>query len=52
MAISAFAHQVLNRARWSSLQVSRQLLQVLVNSFVKAGGSVEIVIDETLERRS
>src|SRR5205085_2665080 len=44
-------HQVLNRARWSSLQVSRQLLQVLVNSFVRAGGSVEIVIDETLERR-
>ena len=44
-------HQVLNRARWSSLQVSRQLLQVLVNSFVTAGGSVEIVIDETLERR-
>ncbi len=44
-------HQVLNRARWSSLKVSRQLLQVLVNSFVTAGGSVEIVIDETLERR-
>lgn len=44
-------HQVLNRARWSSLHVSRQLLRVLVNSFVKAGGSVEIVIDETLERR-
>lgn len=44
-------HQVLNRARWSSLQGSRQLLHVLVNSFVRAGGSVEIVIDETLERR-
>src|SRR5256885_16499148 len=44
-------HQVLNRARWSSLEVSRRLLQVVVSSFVTAGGSVEIVIDETLERR-
>src|SRR5215472_14063011 len=44
-------HQVLNRARWSSLEVSRRLLQVVVSSFVNAGGSVEIVIDETLERR-
>ena len=44
-------HQVLNLARWSCLKVSRQLLQVLVNSFVTVGGSVEIVIDETLERR-
>src|SRR2546423_1359409 len=31
-------HQVLNRARWSSLEVSRRLLQVLVSSFVTAGG--------------
>src|SRR5215469_6070289 len=44
-------HQVLNRARWSSLEVSRHLLHVLVRSFVTAGGRVEIVIDETLERR-
>ena len=44
-------HQVLNRARWSSLEVSRRLLQIVVSSFVTAGGSVEIVIDETLERR-
>src|SRR5690242_14724419 len=41
-------HYVLNRARWSSLEVSRRLLQV----FVRAGGTVEIVIDEMLERRS
>jgi len=41
-------HQVLNRARWSSLQVSRYLLQVMVSSFLRAGGSVEIVRDETL----
>src|SRR5947209_14263370 len=47
---SAF-HQVLNRARWSPLAVSRRLLQVLVGTFVHAGGTVEIVIDETLERR-
>ena len=43
-------HQVLNRARWSPLAVSRRLLQVLVQTFVRAGGTVEIVIDETLER--
>ena len=45
-------HQVLNRARWSPLEVSRRLLQVLVDTFVHAGGTVEIVMDETLERRS
>ena|SRR3989441_4348490 len=44
-------HQVLNRARWSPLAGSRRLLQVLVQTFVHAGGTVEIVIDETLERR-
>jgi DDE superfamily endonuclease len=44
-------HQVLNRARWSPLKVSRTLVQVLVAPFVGAGGTVEIVIDETLERR-
>ena len=44
-------HHVLNRARWSPLEVSRRLVQVLVGTFVRAGGTVEIVIDETLERR-
>src|SRR5438105_4557721 len=44
-------HQVLNRARWSALAVSRRLLQLLVHTFVHAGGTAEIVIDETLERR-
>src|SRR6266566_9745341 len=44
-------HQVLNRARWSPLAVSRRLVQVLVSTFVQAGGTVEIVMDETLERR-
>ncbi len=44
-------HQVLNRARWSPLAVSRQLLRLIVETFVEAGGSLELVIDETLERR-
>src|SRR5712692_6980050 len=44
-------HAVLNRARWSPLAVSRRLVQVLVSTFVRAGGTVEIVMDETLERR-
>jgi DDE superfamily endonuclease len=44
-------HQVLNRARWSPLAASRCLLQLIVETFVQAGGSVDLVIDETLERR-
>ncbi len=43
-------HQVLNRASWSGLTLRRLLLQLLVSTFVEAGGTVEIVIDETLER--
>lgn len=44
-------HQVLNRASWSCLILSRLLLQLLVSTFVEIGGTVEIAIDETLERR-
>jgi DDE superfamily endonuclease len=44
-------HQVLNRARWSPLAVSRQLLLLIVATFVPAGATVDLVIDETLERR-
>ncbi len=44
-------HQVLNRARWSPMHLSRCLLGLLVETFVQAGGSIEIVIDETLARR-
>jgi hypothetical protein len=44
-------HQVLNRARWSPLQASRSLLKLIIETFVQAGGTLEIVIDETLERR-
>ena len=47
---SAF-HQVLNRARWSPLLASRQLLTRIIQTFAQAGGSLDIVIDETLERR-
>jgi hypothetical protein len=44
-------HQVLNRARWSPLAVSRRLVQVLVQTCVRAGATIEIVIAETLQRR-
>ncbi len=44
-------HHVLNRARWSPMQLSRCLLGLLVETFVQSGGTLEIVIDETLERR-
>jgi hypothetical protein len=44
-------HQVLNRARWSPLAVSRHLLSLIMETFVQAGGGIDVVIDETLERR-
>jgi hypothetical protein len=44
-------HQVLNRARWSTLDLSRRLLYLLVQTFVAVGGELTFVIDETLERR-
>jgi hypothetical protein len=44
-------HPVLNRARWAPLAVSRQLLLLIVETFVPAGACVDLVIDETLERR-
>jgi len=44
-------HQALNRARWSPLAVSRQLLLLIVETFVPVGACVDLVIDETLERR-
>jgi hypothetical protein len=43
-------HRVLNRAKWSSLELSRRLLSVLVTVFVKDGVLV-VGADETLERR-
>jgi hypothetical protein len=44
-------HHLLNRARWSPLHLSRCLLGVLVETFLQAGGTLELVIDGTLERR-
>ena len=40
-------HQVLNRARWSPLAVSRQLVLLIVETFVPADACVDLVIDET-----
>jgi hypothetical protein len=44
-------HHVLSRARWSSLRLSHLLLVLLVQTFVSQGATIEIVVDETLERR-
>jgi hypothetical protein len=44
-------HHLLNRASWSGLTVSRLLLQVLVTTFVAVSATVDLVVDETLERR-
>jgi hypothetical protein len=44
-------HQVLNRAQWSALDLSRLLIQALCKAFVAAGASLTFVVDETLERR-
>lgn len=44
-------HHVLNRAEWSGLAVSRILLLLLVETFVASRASIDISVDETLERR-
>jgi hypothetical protein len=44
-------HHVLNRARWSALELSRRVVLLLVRTFVAVGGDLTFVIDETLERR-
>lgn len=44
-------HQVLNRARWSRLETARRLLRLVVTTLSGLDGVVELVIDETLERR-
>ena len=43
-------HQILNRARWSSHAVARQLLGIVVDRLVPAG-PVVIGMDNTIERR-
>ena len=44
-------HRVLSRAKWSSMEVSRVLLELLVEAFVPEGGPLLVGVDETLERR-
>jgi hypothetical protein len=44
-------HRVLSRASWSSLEVGRVLLGLLVRAFVPEGSPLVVGIDETLERR-
>jgi len=44
-------HHVLNRARWSGLEVSAILLRLLVRTFITERGVVFVSVDETLERR-
>lgn len=51
ISASFILQQVLNRACWSPLQASRHLLKLIIETFGQAGGTLDIVIDETLERR-
>jgi hypothetical protein len=44
-------HRVLNRARWSSQELSRRLLLAVVAAFVPGAGPVLVGLDETIERR-
>src|SRR5918911_2468596 len=44
-------HRVLNRASWSSRELSRLLLGLLVHLFVAGNTPVILGIDETIERR-
>jgi hypothetical protein len=44
-------HRLLNRAVWSSRQVSRILLRLLLDVFVAPDATVVLGIDETIERR-
>jgi len=44
-------HNLLNRAKWRGLTASTLLLTLLVKVFVPLNAPLEIVVDETLERR-
>jgi hypothetical protein len=44
-------HHLLNRAVWSSRQVNRILLRLLLDVFVAPDAPVVLGIDETIERR-
>jgi hypothetical protein len=43
-------HRVLSHASWSSVKVSRVLLELLVEMFVSEGDPLIVGIDDTLER--
>lgn len=45
-------HRVLSRARWSTWECSRLLLGLLIETFVPEGATLQILVDETLERRA
>src|SRR4051812_14453156 len=44
-------HRILSRARWSARVVARQLLHLLVRTFLSADAPVVIGFDDTIERR-
>jgi len=44
-------HHTLSRAHWSAFRLSRLFLLLLVQAFVPRNAVVEMVVDETLERR-
>jgi hypothetical protein len=44
-------HRVLNRAKWSSRELSRLLLMALVDGLVTIGVPVVVGLDDTIERR-
>jgi len=44
-------HRILNRAAWSSRAMARQLLLLLVNTFLPSDAPVVIGLDDTIERR-
>lgn len=44
-------HRVLNRAPWSSREVGRRRLQLLIAAFVPPDAPLVVGIDETIERR-
>ena len=44
-------HQVLSQAKWSGLKVSKLRLQLLVATFGDSTGPLDLVIDQTLQRR-
>ena len=44
-------HHLLNRSKWSGLKASILLVRLLVTTFIPHDAPLELVVDETLERR-